>query len=437
MRGTVFPMITLVALAAPTALHGQQPAGAFASADSTVVDRIAAVVGDSVILLTEVQERLFAASQQGQELDPREVLSNLVNQQLILQAAERDTTLTVPDEELDRRVDEAMTVIRDRFTTEAGYRQALEQQGLTPTSLRDMQRHQIGTQLVQELFTRRQLQSTPPVAVTEAEMRAFYEDQRATLQARPELLTLQQILVPVKASDESWAEARALADSLHREVQGGADFEGLAREFSEDEGTAADGGDLGWFRRGQMVREFEAVAFNQRPGAVSPPVRTDFGWHVILTERVRPGEVKARHILIRPEVTEENRQAARARAEEVAEAARAGADLEALAGASEGEIQPEEFDQLQRSRDQLGEIEFEGYAENLAGVTEGEVVEPFRTVVGNGEYFAVVRVEEVREAGEFTFEDLREQIREALTQQKKLERILERLRAETYVDIRM
>lgn len=283
---------------------------------------------------------------------------------------------------------------------------------------------------------RRQLEQAPPVAVTEAEMRELYEQQRASFQSRPELLTLEQVLVPVQASDSAWTAAYNLADSLLQAIDAGADFQEVAREHSDDIASATEGGDLGWFRRGVMIREFDAVAFALRPPNTFPrPVRTDYGWHLIRTERSRPGEVKARHILIRPEIGESDRQAARARAEEIAEAVRAGEPMEDLY--EDDAENPEEYEELSLPRDQLASVPYEGYAQQLTAASEGDLVGPFQTRFGSQEYFAVIRIEEVRGAGEFTFEDLRDQIRNALSEQKKFQRVLQRLRDRGYIDIRM
>jgi peptidyl-prolyl cis-trans isomerase SurA len=418
----------------PTVLGGQEPPGAF-GADSTLVDRVVAVVGDSVILASEVQERRLAFSTQGQTLTDRQVLNELIDQQLILQAAARDSTLAIPAEELDARVDASVSEIRERFATDAAFQRALDEQGMTIDMLRTVQRDGLRAQLTQDLYMQRQLQEAPAVAVTEEEMRGFYEEQRATLQGRPEQLTIEQVLVPVQASDSAWIRAESIADSLHQAIEAGADFQEVAREHSDDPGSAVDGGDLGWFRRGLMVRDFEAVAFSLRPGNMSVPVRTDFGWHLILTERSRPGEVKARHILIRPEVVESDRQEARARAEEIAEGVRSGELMSDLY--RDDDEDSEEYERGTWSRAAIAQIPYEGFAQQLAGASQGDLLGPFQTRAGNQEYFAVVRVEEVRGAGEFTFEDLRDEIRNLLSRQKKADRILQRLRDRGYIEIRM
>lgn len=426
-------MALALGLAAPTTAQelagGTNPFGN----DSTLVDRVVAIVGDSVITMTEVLAEYRVAQQSGQEVTPRRVLDELVNVQLMLQAAARDSTLEVPAEELDDRVEAAVEQIRGRFPSERAYQQALEQQGLTPQEYREQLRERIRVEQLQQMFIRKHLASTPAVAVTEEEMRDFYEARRSTLQQRPELLTLQQVFVEPTASDSAWAVAKAEADSLRALLVEGADFAELARENSDDPASASEGGDMGWFRRGVMVREFEQTAFNLRDGQISQPVRTRYGYHLIKVEKQRPGEVKARHILVRPDVSEDDDARAASRAEEVVRRALEGEPMDSLREEFGDEELPAE---IQVARDQLADLPYDATSA-LEGVSEGDVVGPLAADLGGQSYRVVVRVTEIREAGEFTFEDLQEQIRQQLSQRKRVERIYERLRDRMYVEIRM
>lgn len=434
---SLLPCLLILGLVPPSggaARAQDMPLPTGSGSDTTLVDRVVAVVGDSVIPMSLVQEEVVAARAQGQQVEFEDVLNNLVELQLVLQAAARDTTLQVPEEEIDGRVEQAYAEVRNRFPTEDRFREALAAQGMTPQMYREELRTRIGTQQVQQMFLRRQLQSAPPVSVTEREMREFFEEQRASLEQRPEILRIQQVIIEPTASDTAWARAEADADSLVALLGEGADFEELAREHSEDPASADQGGDMGWFRRGVMVPEFERAAFSLRRDRVSDPVRTRFGYHIIRVDRQRPGEVKARHILIRPEVSPEDRARAAERARDVAERARAGEPMDSLYDAFGSEDFPAT---IEPSRDQLPELPYPGYAEALSDASEGEVIGPLEGQMQGNRYHIVLRVDEIRAAGDFTFEDLRDQIQQALTQQKRLERIYEKLRDATYVDIRM
>src|SRR6185436_9781697 len=156
-----------------------------------------------------------------------------------------------------------------------------------------------------------------PVPPTEAEMRSYFDANKGSLGSRPATISFRQIVVTPKPSAEAKARTKAQADSLVLELRRGADFATAARRFSQDPGSKDQGGELNWFRRGVMVPEFERVAFALRPGIVSDPVESPFGYHIIQVERVQPGEVQARHILLIPDIDSVHVDSARALADSV------------------------------------------------------------------------------------------------------------------------
>lgn len=132
------------------------------------------------------------------------------------------------------------------------------------------------------------------VSIGEDELRDFYETEVARepdLFRTPEQRHARHILVAVD-EDTDEVEAELEIRKIAARVAAGEDFAGLARELSDDAGSAAQGGDLGWVEPGVMVPPFEEALFAMEPGTVSEPVRTNFGWHLIKLEEVRPGQVK-------------------------------------------------------------------------------------------------------------------------------------------------
>lgn len=426
-------------LAAPVA--AQLPVSAIPGEAPNLQDRVAAVVGDSIILLSQVQEEMLLLAESGQVEIPgdvrgqrqvmAEVLETLVNLQLILQAAARDSTM-IPDEALiQERVDQQLEVIRSQFATAQAFQEALAGDGMTLSSYRTVIRDRISRELIQQLYLERRLREGAPVVIDEDELRAVFDQQRGQLQERPELIGIEQVLIQPAPPEASFDSAKVRIDSLLARVRAGEDFAALAREASEDPGSASNGGDLGWFRRGTMVREFEQAAFTLFDGQVSEPIRTEFGYHIIKVDRSRPGEVKARHILIRAQGGNDMERAFEVAAE-AAEQLRNGADADSLSREIGVSDLPWE---LEVSRDQLAQLPT-GYADALTNAREGEVLDPFQISLGPQSMVAVVRVVDVREAGEFTFEDVRDQIRARLQQQRRLEQLWDELRDLTWVDVR-
>jgi peptidyl-prolyl cis-trans isomerase D len=177
------------------------------------------------------------------------------------------------------------------------------------------------------------------LAKNEARAKDFYDGHPDRFNA-PEKVRARHILVrvPRDAAEDQLSAARERATKLRQRVEAGEDFATVASEASEDPGSKENGGDLGFFQRGQMVKPFEEVAFVMEPGAVSDVVKTDFGFHVIKVEEKRPAESRSfedakREIAKEILATEAAKQAARKRADALAEKVRQGQTLEQAARA--------------------------------------------------------------------------------------------------------
>ena len=125
--------------------------------------------------------------------------------------------------------------------------------------------------------------------MTDAEIQAFY-DQNKEMFSRPEERRARHVLVKVDATaDQATLDAaQKTIESVAAQARAGADFAQLAAKYSDDPGSKTQGGDLGFFPRGRMVPEFDEAVFTMAPGAISDPIRTSFGYHVIQLQEVRP-----------------------------------------------------------------------------------------------------------------------------------------------------
>jgi len=448
--GVLF-LIVLAVLGAPfvpRAAEAQEirlPAGA---TDQTV-DRIVAVVGDSVIFMTDVEEELIRIAAQGGQVptDPegrnqarRELLEGLVNQQLLLQAAARDTMIVVPDERVEMALRGAWEDEIRRWGSETALREELDRsQGLSLSQYRGQLREDIRRQLLIQSYVQSQRRQARPIAVSDAEVDAFFESQRAALSRRPATITFHQVFVQPTPGDSAMAAATAEIERIFAMLREGQEFESLARQFSDDAGSRAQGGDLGWYRRGDgrgegLVREFEDAAFGAREGAVVGPVLTQFGAHLIRVDRIRGAERRIRHILIGADVTSEDVARARARADEVRDRMREGAPVSEFA--DEKRNLPI-ADSLEVPISELQNLP-PALSSQLLAAAEGDVVGPLEFPLSPEQSaWAVFRILRVRDEGEYTVEDLRGQIRQRIQIEKAEERMLEDLRSRTYVDIRI
>ena len=438
-RPLLLALSLLAGVASPTA--AQVPPR---DTDDTVVDRIVAVVGDSVVLLTQVQEEVERMRLQtpgsvpgdaaGLEALYRQLLDTWVNRLLIVQAAARDTLVKVDEPRVEEVVNQEIQQRARQYPRgQPELQEALAREGLTLAEYREILSTQVRQDQLQQMFVQRRLQDAAPVEVSEAELRQAFSEASDQLQNRPRLITFEQVVMAPQASDSAKAAARAEAQALLDSIRAGADFEALAKAHSDDPGSGEIGGDLGWFRRGAMVKEFEDAAFALADGQVSDVVETEFGFHIIKVERSRAGERKGRHILVRPTVSAGDVARARVRADSVVALARAGTSMAELFQRYSDPLAP---DTLTVSFDQLDQLP-PGY-DVMRTATQGQIVGPIEYDTGRGETrLAVVRVREIREAGAYTFEDVKPQLAQQVQRTKQMQRLLEELRARTHVEIRM
>lgn len=436
-RSRMVPALWLCAfLAAPARLVAQQ------GAPFARVDRIAAIVGNEVIPYSRVDEEINLQRAQGVSIPTdsqafaafrRKVLDSLVVAQLLVRQAKSDTTIKVTEAEVETQADQALRRIRGQFASELEYLRELRNAGFATVDeyrawlAEDARRQLYQERLIEKLRQKGQLDPLPP---TERELRQAWDRMRGSLDKRPASVSFHQIMVTVQGDSAAQAVALARAESLRVAIEKGADFADVARRFSADTATARQGGDLGWVRRGFLVKEFEDVAFRLKPGVISLPVKTQRGYHLIEVERRGAAEVQVRHILIRPTVTEADKLAARAVAETVARALRAGASFDSLA---RNYRDPEEQTVLEGvPRDQLPTP----YTTALEGAQRGDIIGPVELDDQMGRVkYAVIQFDEARPEGEYTFEDARNQLVAGLGDQNAMNRYVARLREQTYIEI--
>ena len=183
------------------------------------------------------------------------------------------------------------------------------------------------------------------IEVTDEDLAAYYQENMADYK-HPEQVKIEYVYFAKVASAEDSLETKKEIGRLRQEIEAGEDFAELAAVVSDDEGSAAQGGDLGFFGRGQMVAPFEEAAFALAPGQLSEPVQTRYGWHLIKVEEhlaESDGEqVRARHILLSYQPSRTTEDSLRSRAEVFQEQATAEGFAAALS-ASGAEAMPTNF----------------------------------------------------------------------------------------------
>lgn len=283
-------------------------------AQNDIVDEVVWVVGDEAILRSEV-ERIRNDYGNTIKGNPYCVIpEQLAVQKLFLHQAELDS-ITVSDAQVNQRVE---AKINERVLM-AGSKEKLEEYMRMPMK---QIREELFEQIRAELLTQEVRRSlTKDVKVTPAEVRRHYknmpEDSLPFIPTQVEV----QILVqhPRITREEIERVKEQLRGWSERVTSGTTSFSALARMFSEDEGSARQGGDLGFFGKADMDPAFSNVAFSLTdPNKVSKVVQSEYGFHIIQLIEVRGDKVRARHILRRPEVDQKNVEACLARLDSIA-----------------------------------------------------------------------------------------------------------------------
>jgi peptidyl-prolyl cis-trans isomerase SurA len=260
-------------------------------AEPVIIDRIAAIVNQDVITLSEVQEAVLqqarvGALPEGTPHDPAAIadrltpealqqqLRLLINNRLQLQAADR-LGLTVGDAELRQAVDDIKT--RNRFASDEELAAALAAERLTL----DQYRQQLRREILLAKLINREVRSQ--VVVSDDESRRYYTD-HAEAFSLPQRVKLRQIFLAAPAADASArASARVTAQSVLDRLREGAPFDQLARRYS-DGPEAKEGGVLGWFAPGTLMPALEEAAFTLPQGRISDLLGSPAGWHILLIE---------------------------------------------------------------------------------------------------------------------------------------------------------
>jgi peptidyl-prolyl cis-trans isomerase C len=209
----------------------------------------------------------------------RAVIEQMVGTRLLFEQSVAHK-LTPTDEE----VEQAYGTLRQRFQgTDEEFAKKAAENGLTIVDLKQGIRENMAIRklVAQEI--------QPKIAVSEADAQKFYNENSARMQ-RPEQVNASHILIGLKpgstAADK--AAAKKKADEVAAKLKAGGDFAQLAKENSDDPGSKVQGGDLGWFSKGQMVPAFDAAAFALKPGETSGVVESEFGFHIIRVKEHRP-----------------------------------------------------------------------------------------------------------------------------------------------------
>lgn len=354
--------------------------------DARVLDRIVAVIGDEIITESELQLQLLQAGARGTDdasLRTR-ILDAMMSDKLVLAQAVLDS-VDIPQEEVTRRLEQQVKMLARRYGSEQKLEQAA---GMSIAQMKREFREDIRKRLMIEMI---QQQKFGVVEVTHREVVEFFQTYADSLPPVPEQVELRQIAMFPRVTDAFRDAARDKTRRLLDSLKGGADFAELAKRYSDDVGSARNGGSLGLARRGVFVKEFEEAAFNLEVGQLSEVVETQFGFHIIKLAERKGEAIVPLHILIKVQKTGESDQSVIDSLNALRQRILDGASFEELA------LRYSEDEDSRKSGGSLGVVEVEKLTDEMKLVQQnlraGEISAPVKITMERDYAYAIVQLQ--------------------------------------------
>jgi len=397
-----------------------------------VLDEIVAKVGREIILKSDLEKRkqqLNAAGLISSEITDFDILNDMIETQMILQKAKEDNYEV--DESRSRALaEQEIKNAASGFPSEVEFKRELKKEmGLTVFELKEFYIDMINEQGLKEQIITNEIKNK--IHITEAEVEEYYHENKDEMPNRPEMDQLGMILKNIVPSAETRKKALLKINKIKDKLNEGEDFSEMAKEFSECPSAAA-GGNLGFFGKGEMVKPFDEVAFALIPGEISEVVETDFGFHLIKVNEKKEEEVNAGHILIKIEPTEEDVTAITQLMEDVLERLNNDEDFYELA-----KIYTDDDSSAVRSG-VIGEFPKDGYPElfkeHLEKLDYGEYTELIR----EGDVLYIFGKLKKIDERPFQYHEIYDRLREIVISQKEVdlyEEWIKELIKERYVEI--
>ena len=403
----------------------------------TPLDKIIAIVDDNIILKSELEQFSYStALQMGIDVQKepakfqrlmKQTLENLIIQKVLLVKAKEDS-VEVSDKQIDAVLDQQI----QGMVKQLGSEQKVEEYfGTTIREIRRDFRDEVKERL---LVQRLREQKAHEIQISRREVERFYNTFRDSLPQVNESVKLRHILVDIEPSEAAMAEARKKAEALLARLKKGEDFGELARKYSEGP-SAPRGGELGLMSRGDLVKEFEDVAFNLNPGEISGIVRTQFGLHIIQLKKKVGEKIDVRHILIRVDTSPDDAVATVERLKKLRQQIEAGdiSFADAAKKYSKDKSTAEKGGEL--GWFDVDQFEIKAFKQAVSGLKVGEISDPLKTKFG----YHLILLEDRKKARKLNIKDDWEQIEQwalDLKQRKEFEKWVDKIKKDVYIQIK-
>ncbi len=278
-------------------------------AQKNVVDKIVAVVGEEIILKSDIENAFLQEQGRGLISSSSDFKSELLEQQLIqklLMAQAQVDSISVTEEE----VENALSSQIEYFISNIGSQERLEKYfGKSLQEIKDDMRSPMREKLITEQMQQKIVEK---IRTTPSEIRSYFKKiPKDSLPDMPDRFELQQIVLQPNISDAEKERVRErLREFRDKILKGEESFNTLAVFYSEDKESATRGGELGYYSRNSLDPAFAEAAFNLKPGKISKIVESEFGFHIIQLIDRQGDKINVRHILLQPKVSEEEKEEA-------------------------------------------------------------------------------------------------------------------------------
>ncbi|WP_431608674.1 peptidylprolyl isomerase [Chryseobacterium sp. 'Rf worker isolate 10'] len=389
-----------------------------------LVDGIAAVIGNEIVLESDVNEQMNYGKQQGAaNTDKCEFLENLISNKLLVYEAKKDTLIenrsAAIKEQANAKYRQMLSQFPDEKTMLAAYkfRNAYELKNAIEKIDTDQYYGQAKYQRV-----------TDKADVTPNEVTDFYNMYKTQLPQIKDEVTLAQIMIYPTLTEAHKQDLINRLKKIKKDIEGGETFESQARIYSEDEGSAANGGLYKNINKGQMVKPFEAAALNLQENEISDPIESEFGFHIIQLLK-RSGKVyDARHILLKAVPTDDEIKTAKAKLDSIRGLIADGKMTFKDAAFKFSDDKRTKFNAgIIPGADGSDKIERESIpgtiSYELAGLNKGDITTAFEDEENKRKQIKIIKIEEVIPSHQITLETDFSRIKQMALNKKKSEMV--------------
>ena len=286
----------------------------FSQNNDVFVDGVAAIIEDNIVLKSDLNQMLNMMSIQ-QKINPNKdfnkylklkelVLGSMVDQKILLELAEKDTTIEVSEKEVNQALDQQV----DNILLQAGGKKEAEKMlGQSIKSFRSEFWFDMKEKIVSEKYQQKALSK---IKVSKKDITAFFDVYRDSLPLFPTEAKIRHLLIKPEPNEFIKKEIFNKLKTIKKRIVSGEKFELLAKEFSMDPGSQKKGGELGWVKRGSLLKNFEEKTFTIKTNTISDPIETEVGFHILEVFERKGDRARVRHILIIPQINEEDKKRA-------------------------------------------------------------------------------------------------------------------------------